>query len=157
MHEDSQAMIRVVETGRNPTMRYLGRTQSVSIAWLHETFKGDDLSLAYEISTRMCANIYAKACVDAENLKHACYLIGVCDPKELDELARRSREWEIPLPQSGGKKAPSTTGCNDGICAISGKADASVVPAASDVGPELAVQGGVLFEKIKNVKNINKL
>ena len=46
VHEDNQAMIRVVETGKNPTMRYLGRTHGVSIAWLHETFKGEALRLA---------------------------------------------------------------------------------------------------------------
>ena len=65
VHEDNQAMIKIVESGRNPTMRYLGRTHGVSVAWLHETFKGEDLSLAYEISTRMCADIFTKALVDA--------------------------------------------------------------------------------------------
>ena len=35
-HEDSQAMIRVVTTGKKPTMRYLARTHRVSVAWLHE-------------------------------------------------------------------------------------------------------------------------
>jgi hypothetical protein len=58
VHADNQAMIKIVESGRNPTMRYLGRTHGVSVAWLHETFKGEDLSLAYEISTRMCADIF---------------------------------------------------------------------------------------------------
>ena len=61
VHEDNQAMIKVVQSGRNPTMRYLGRTHGVSVAWLHETFKGDDLQLAYEISARMCADIFTKA------------------------------------------------------------------------------------------------
>ena len=37
-HEDNQAMMKVMETGRNPTMRHLGRTHRVSIAWLHERF-----------------------------------------------------------------------------------------------------------------------
>ena len=71
---------------------------------MHETFKDEDLNLAYEVSTRMCANIYTKAFVDAEKFKQACFLIGVCDPLELEELARRSREWDTPLPQSGGEK-----------------------------------------------------
>ena len=35
-HEDNQAMIRVVATGKNPTMRYLVRTHRVSVAWLHD-------------------------------------------------------------------------------------------------------------------------
>ena len=35
-HEDKQAMIRVVSTGKNPTMRYLARAHRVSVAWLHD-------------------------------------------------------------------------------------------------------------------------
>ena len=31
-HEDNQAMIRVVATGKKPTMRYLARTHRVSVA-----------------------------------------------------------------------------------------------------------------------------
>ena len=61
VHEDNQAMIRCVETGRNPTMRYLHRTHRVSVSWLHESFERDDLSLVYELTTRMCADIYTKA------------------------------------------------------------------------------------------------
>eukprot|EP00972_Heterocapsa_arctica_P072041 10638928-Heterocapsa_arctica.AAC.1 len=56
-HEDSQAMIRVVETGRNPTMRDLLRTHGVSGAWLRETFNNTCSYLDYELSSRMCADI----------------------------------------------------------------------------------------------------
>ena len=59
--EDNTAMIRCIETGRNPTMRYLHRTHHVSVAWLHERFQDVKLSLAYEVTTRMCADIYTKA------------------------------------------------------------------------------------------------
>ena len=38
VHEDSQAMIRVVQTGKDPPMWYLGRTHRISVAWLHEVF-----------------------------------------------------------------------------------------------------------------------
>ena len=38
-HEDNQAMIKVMESGRNPTMRHVGRTHRVSIAWLHVRLK----------------------------------------------------------------------------------------------------------------------
>ena len=51
VHEDNQAMIRVVSTGRNPTMRYLGRTHRISVAWLHERFAEDDVALVYEVTT----------------------------------------------------------------------------------------------------------
>eukprot|EP00972_Heterocapsa_arctica_P075267 11103292-Heterocapsa_arctica.AAC.1 len=58
-------MIRVVETGRNPTMRYLLRTHGVSVAWLHEAFNNKFLYLDYDLSSRMCADIYTKAFTDA--------------------------------------------------------------------------------------------
>jgi hypothetical protein len=35
-HEDNQAMIRVVESGKNPSMKHLSRTHRVSVAWMHE-------------------------------------------------------------------------------------------------------------------------
>mgnify|MGYP002809758887 CR=1 FL=1 len=37
-HEDNQAMIRVCLTGRNPTMRHIGRTHRVSVAWMYGEF-----------------------------------------------------------------------------------------------------------------------
>ena len=61
VHEDNQAMIRVVTTGRNPTMRYLGRTHGVAVQWLHECFQNPQIRLLYETSDRMCADIYTKA------------------------------------------------------------------------------------------------
>eukprot|EP00972_Heterocapsa_arctica_P034855 5130931-Heterocapsa_arctica.AAC.1 len=57
-------MIRVVETGRNPTMRYLLKTHGVSVAWLHEIFKNEFIELGYELSSRMCADIYTKGFTD---------------------------------------------------------------------------------------------
>ena len=35
-HEDNQAMLRIIETGKNPSMRYLGRTHGISVARLHD-------------------------------------------------------------------------------------------------------------------------
>eukprot|EP00974_Lingulodinium_polyedra_P073073 7072578-Lingulodinium_polyedra.AAC.1 len=42
--EDNQAMMRCIETGRNPTMRYLRRAHCVSVVWLRERFS-DELAL----------------------------------------------------------------------------------------------------------------
>ena len=53
VHEDNQAMIQVIRTGKNPTMRYLHRTHRISVGWLLERFHGDDLNLVYETSARM--------------------------------------------------------------------------------------------------------
>ena len=99
-------MIKVIETGRNPTMRYIGRTHGVSVAWLHETFKSKDLDLAYEISSRMCADIYTKAFTDPDKWKLARWLISVCDLKELNAFAKQSQEWNTTPPQSGGNSQP---------------------------------------------------
>ena len=101
-HQDKQDMVKVVQSGCNLTMHYLGRAHGVSVAWLHETFKGADLTLAYEVSARVAADIYTKAFADPEKWKSACVLVGICDPKEHDDLASRSTAWEQPLPQSGG-------------------------------------------------------
>ncbi len=36
--EDNETCIRVLETGRNPTMRHIGRTHKVDVAFLDERF-----------------------------------------------------------------------------------------------------------------------
>ena len=36
--EDNEATIRICQSGKNPTMRHLGRTHRVSTSWLHERF-----------------------------------------------------------------------------------------------------------------------
>eukprot|EP00972_Heterocapsa_arctica_P081276 11977962-Heterocapsa_arctica.AAC.1 len=57
-------MIGIVETGRYPTMRYLLRTRGVSVAWLHEIVEHKCIELGYELSSRMCADIYNKGFTD---------------------------------------------------------------------------------------------
>ena len=53
-------MIRVCETGRNPTMRHLGRTHYVQVSWLKERFKTPELKLQYTPSAKQAADIYTK-------------------------------------------------------------------------------------------------
>jgi hypothetical protein len=86
-HEDNQAMITVVNSGRNPTMRYLKRTHRVSVAWLHEKFKGDDLLLVYELSAKIAADIYTKAFVDGLKWQEVCGLVNIIDPSMLRDLS----------------------------------------------------------------------
>eukprot|EP00969_Alexandrium_andersonii_P207106 9150656-Alexandrium_andersonii.AAC.1 len=38
VREDSQAMMAIIKSGRNPTTRYLYRTHRVSVQWLRERF-----------------------------------------------------------------------------------------------------------------------
>ena len=85
VHEDNQAMIACVRSGRNPTMRYLHRTHRVSVQWLHERFTSDDslADLIYEDSIDMCADIYTKAFNEELKWVHACDLINIIHPKRL--------------------------------------------------------------------------
>merc|ERR1712026_559424 len=61
-HEDNQAMIRVIETGRNHTMRYLHRTHRTRIATLHEIITGQStdttVKCQYTKSSDMAADIF---------------------------------------------------------------------------------------------------
>ena len=85
-HEDNQTRIRAVETGRNPSMRYLARTHRVSVAWLHETFSRQNTCLMYEASSKMCADIYTKAFTEVTKWQAACDLINIVDPVRLKQL-----------------------------------------------------------------------
>ena len=60
-YDDNKAMIGVVRSGRNPTMRHLERSHGVCISWMHEMFTRDYMHLAYEVTDRMAADIYTKA------------------------------------------------------------------------------------------------
>ena len=83
LYEDNQAMISVVRSGRNPTMRYLERTHGVSVAWLHEIFQADHIALVYEITGKMAADIYTKGYDDARKWKSVTSLINIVTPEFL--------------------------------------------------------------------------
>ena len=98
-------MLRVIETGRNPTMRHLHRTHRVSVSWLHERFTGnEDLDLIYETSETMCADIYTKAFSDRLKWQAVCSLINVVDPKSLSQLVKSKADL---LRETGGEEQSS--------------------------------------------------
>ena len=115
-HEDNQAMIRVMTSGRNPTMRTIGRTHGISVMQMYETFKGDDMLLMYCQTKKMRADIFTKGFAAPHDWDHACELINMFDttkPKnqyqtrELGELSiivppRKIcitlRVYDAPLP-----------------------------------------------------------
>ena len=66
-------------------MHYLKRMQRVSVAWLHERFKGNDLELVYKVSCRMAADVYTKAFSDPFEWVAVCGLIKILNPKSLKE------------------------------------------------------------------------
>eukprot|EP00974_Lingulodinium_polyedra_P117609 11163892-Lingulodinium_polyedra.AAC.1 len=62
-------MIRVIKTGRNPTMRYSHRTHRISIAVLHEILTGrahlsKKVDVEYTLSNGVAAGISTKGFTD---------------------------------------------------------------------------------------------
>ena len=88
-HEDNQAMIRVIESGRNPTMRYLHRTHRISIATLHEIITGQvadtTINCEYTTSAEMAADIFTKGFTDKTKWIHATRSVGIFDVKDIPQ------------------------------------------------------------------------
>ena len=96
-YDDNKAMIGVVRSGRNPTMRHLERSHGVSISWMHEMFTRDYMYLAYEVTDRMAADIYTKAFNDGRKWKHVCRLVYLTRACCLTRIpSRRSHLRVIP-------------------------------------------------------------
>ena len=87
--EDNTAKIRIVETGRNPTMRTIGRTHGICIRELHERFQKDDLNLRYCKTNSMAADIFAKAFECKDRWDKACQLIGMY---RLEDIKTKPRD-----------------------------------------------------------------
>ena len=70
-HEDNEAMIQVIRTGRNPTMKQLGRVHRGALRVLHERIGNvdtrDTVDLIHTASADMAADIYTKAFVNPED------------------------------------------------------------------------------------------
>ena len=78
--EDNTAMLRVCQTGKNPTMRHLGCTHGMSVAWMHENTTNEHCVLQRCDTTKQCADIYTKGFNEPDKWRHACNLINVIDP-----------------------------------------------------------------------------
>ena len=115
LYEDNQAMISVVRSGRNPTMRYLERTHGVSFAWLHEVFQADHVALVYEITGKMAADIYTKGYDDGRKWKSVTSLINIVTPEFLRspqalELSRTTNDMSCKrLPSVSESGVPYFT------------------------------------------------
>jgi hypothetical protein len=65
--EDNETSAQIMRTGRNPTMRHIGRTHGICIAWLSERFKGilgsehtPDFKMSICPTDYMSADIFTK-------------------------------------------------------------------------------------------------
>ena len=78
--EDNAAAIRVIETGRNPSMRHMSRTHGVALGFLHECLTDKHFTIEYCETRRMAADIFTKPFANAQKWVHACGLIGLSRP-----------------------------------------------------------------------------
>ena len=58
--EDNKASLDILRSGRNPTLRYMSRTQGVDMKWLHTVYMKDNVTAAYVPTTVVAADIYTK-------------------------------------------------------------------------------------------------
>ena len=102
-HEDNQAMIRVCVTGRNPTMRYLSRTQGLNVGWLYERFQSPELELEYTRSSDMAADIFTKSFTCKIKWLEVCRLVNIVDKDVFYDLIAHSHAPSV-VPTAGGGK-----------------------------------------------------
>ena len=107
-HEDNQTMIRVCETGRNPTMRHLGRTHFVQVAWLKERFDSPGLKLIYEKSAKQAADIYTKGFDNQQRWDAASKNIAVVDQSDGPEFKWKELNKHLNDPDD-----TESTACGD--------------------------------------------
>ena len=81
MYDDNAAMIQVMTTGKNPTMRGLGTTHGVSINRLYELFQEEWNTLTKVDTKIMAGDIFTKGFEAKDKWMDACKLINVGPPE----------------------------------------------------------------------------
>ena len=104
-YDDNQTMIGVIRTGKNPTMHHLERTHGISIGWMHSIFQEGYVSLAYEVTAEMAADIHTKSFKDSVSWTHACQLINIFLPaligsQEIMDLMRPTHAQSADEPST---------------------------------------------------------
>ena len=132
IREDNEAAIRVMTTGRNPTMNQLHRVHGVGVSSLHETVGRNGravVDIRYCPTDDMKADIYTQPFTSAPRYQHALSLIGIvsnaspalaCVPCEVVPLPARRRSGAGDEKDVGDGSRSSCTGdpkvakvCND--------------------------------------------
>jgi hypothetical protein len=75
--ENNSAAIRVMETGKNPTVAHMSRTHGVSVKFLHECLTKGIMEVRHCDTILMAADIFTKAFSVQDKWDHACRNIGV--------------------------------------------------------------------------------
>ena len=77
LHEDNQATLRVIKTGRSPALRHLSRTHHVNIAWLTERVNERELHPQYVDTSKQASDIFTKSFTNLVKWMSALQLLGM--------------------------------------------------------------------------------
>ena len=90
LFEDNQATLRIIQSGKYPTLRHVRRMHGVSISWLHDAYLAKHY-LPWDCATDyQAADIFTKHFTDIRKWHHALDLIGVVHDRELLGVLNRS-------------------------------------------------------------------
>ena len=97
IHEDNTTAIQAIKTGKNQTMRFLPRSNGVSIQVLHENLNGNKPEIPYTVDYTdtylMVADIHTKGFTDPKKWTHAQQTAGIMDPKNLPERMKMQAKY----------------------------------------------------------------
>lgn len=78
LHEDNTAVIQIMRTGRNATMRHFERTHRVPVAWLHEIYHSQrNLRIKFAKTDDMIADLFTKTFTDLNKFQSLRLAIGL--------------------------------------------------------------------------------
>ena len=69
---DNTAMLKIIKTGRNSTVRNIGKMHGEAVSWLHDLHTMKDAWMKYITTTMMAADLYAKAFTEPSKWSHLC-------------------------------------------------------------------------------------
>jgi hypothetical protein len=107
--EDNEATIRIINTGKSPALRHIGRTHRVDLAFLHENKIKGEMDLQYCPTEYMCADVFTKHFLNMAKWEYAVTLIGHVTPKSFGARGIRPRWGGKVRANPRGRRKPSAT------------------------------------------------
>jgi hypothetical protein len=103
--EDNDAAVKIIRSGRNPSIRHMGRTHNVDLAFLHECLQNGHYTTEYCKSAAQAADIFTKEIRDAASWNRVCRLIGLAGPGEWWPRGKAEAVEASPSPRKLVKQA----------------------------------------------------